>query len=165
MRIFAEGPSNPATSPTQYGALENLRLNCTEFLPSFNLAIVNLRYLVDIVRQAEQGCCSGLQTGSILLGGFQDGILGDILEVVHGLLLAVQANDLRCWSLERAGYRMIAAVNGRSREECELKFFADFVARLGSGADANQNTARRPPANTPASSPPSPAPAPDTPAP
>ena len=53
-----------------------------------------------------------------------------------GPLLAVQANDLRCWSLERAGYRMIAAVSGRSREECELKFFADYAARLNADADA-----------------------------
>ena len=47
--------------------------------------------------------------------------------IALGILLAVQANDLRRWKLDRKGYRMVAAVAGRSREECERRFFADWT--------------------------------------
>ena len=59
-----------------------------------------------------------------------------------GLLLAIQANDLRRWTLERRGYRMAAAVSGRSRAECEMKFFADFAARLGQAGRAKEKAGR-----------------------
>ena len=43
------------------------------------------------------------------------------------VLLAVQANDLRRWTLSRRGYRTVAAVSGRNRDECERRFFADWA--------------------------------------
>jgi len=74
-----------------------------------------------------------------------------------GLLLAVQANDLRRWSIARRGYQMVAAVTARTRDDCEMKFFADFADRLGTARDAAVETARAvapsAPANTAQNSP------------
>ncbi|ODN70253.1 DUF2628 domain-containing protein [Methylobrevis pamukkalensis] len=50
---------------------------------------------------------------------------------VLGLLLAVafavHANDLRCWSLERAGWRLAGVVEGKDRDTMELRFFTGLL--------------------------------------
>ncbi len=48
-----------------------------------------------------------------------------------GLVLALEANDLRRWNMERRGYKMVAAVTARSRDDCEMKFFSDFADKYG----------------------------------
>ncbi|MGD9867731.1 MAG: DUF2628 domain-containing protein [Hyphomicrobiales bacterium] len=44
--------------------------------------------------------------------------------ILIGLLFALNANDLRRWTLGRRGYRMTGAVVGRDTTECEYKLFA-----------------------------------------
>ena len=53
--------------------------------------------------------------------------------IALGVLLAFQANDLRRWKLDRKGYRMVAAVAGNSREDCERRFFADWADQMELG--------------------------------
>lgn len=42
------------------------------------------------------------------------------------ILLAVEANNLRRWTLERKGYLMTGTVSGHDLEECELKYFSGW---------------------------------------
>lgn len=44
------------------------------------------------------------------------------------LLFALQANDLRRWSLARKGYQLAGLVSGRDLRECEQRFFDDWLA-------------------------------------
>ena len=53
--------------------------------------------------------------------------------IALGVLLAFQANDLRRWKLDRKGYRMVAAVAGNSRDDCERRFFADWADQMELG--------------------------------
>jgi hypothetical protein len=53
--------------------------------------------------------------------------------IALGVVLAFQANDLRRWKFDRKGYRMVAAVAGSSREDCERRFFADWADEMGPG--------------------------------
>lgn len=46
--------------------------------------------------------------------------------IAISVLFAFQANDLRRWTLERRGFKVIGAVSGRNRDECEIRFFADW---------------------------------------
>ncbi|HVY19163.1 MAG TPA: DUF2628 domain-containing protein [Bauldia sp.] len=43
---------------------------------------------------------------------------------VH-LLFALEANQLRMWTLERNGYRLIAVSEGRNVEEAEIRYFSE----------------------------------------
>ena len=52
------------------------------------------------------------------------------------ILFAVQANDLRRWTLERRGYRMTGAVSGDGLEDCELKYFSSLTADEAPAASA-----------------------------
>lgn len=42
------------------------------------------------------------------------------------LLFALNANDLRRWTLERRGFQFVGVVSGSNREECEIRFFDDW---------------------------------------
>lgn len=46
--------------------------------------------------------------------------------IVLQLIFAFHANDLRRWTLERRGYRLVGTVTGQDLTECELKFFASW---------------------------------------
>lgn len=67
----------------------------------------------------------GVSIATMELGGNEQIALWASLALA--LLLAVQANDLRRWNLSRRGYRMVAAVAGRNRDECERRFFTDWA--------------------------------------
>ena len=43
-----------------------------------------------------------------------------------GVLVALEANNLRRWTLERRGYRFIGVAAGHSREEAEFRFFSTW---------------------------------------
>ncbi len=43
------------------------------------------------------------------------------------LLLAFEGDTLRRWSLQRRGWRMLGAANGRNRSECERRFFDAWI--------------------------------------
>jgi hypothetical protein len=59
-------------------------------------------------------------------------------------VLAIQANDLRRWSLERRGFEMVAAVTGRSRDECEMKFFSSLLENAPAAAPEKAPTTPAP---------------------
>lgn len=44
------------------------------------------------------------------------------------LLFALNANDLRRWTLERRGFQFVGVVSGRNRDECEIRFFDGWDA-------------------------------------
>lgn len=43
------------------------------------------------------------------------------------LVFAFEANELRRWRLDRAGYRLVGAAAGKSRDAAELSFFREWV--------------------------------------
>jgi Protein of unknown function (DUF2628) len=43
------------------------------------------------------------------------------------LLLAFEGDTLRRWALNRRGWRMLGAANGRNRNECERRFFEAWI--------------------------------------
>lgn len=46
------------------------------------------------------------------------------------LLVGFEADSIERWSLERRGYRLIASVTGTSYEECERRFFENWLERI-----------------------------------
>jgi hypothetical protein len=48
---------------------------------------------------------------------------------VH-FLFALEANQLRAWTLERNGYRLIGVSDGRSVEEAEIRYFSEADVAL-----------------------------------
>lgn len=60
-------------------------------------------------------------------------------------IFALQANDLRRWSLERKGFALADLVSAVDRSECERKFFSRWLAHEGAGSDpAPQMSAKSP---------------------
>ncbi len=57
-----------------------------------------------------------------------------ISTIALSAVFALQANDLRRWSLARRGYQLVELVNGRDRGECEQKFFTSWLASQGAQA-------------------------------
>jgi hypothetical protein len=47
-----------------------------------------------------------------------------VMLAIH-FLFALEANQLRVWTLERNGYRMIAVSEGRNLEEAEIRYFSE----------------------------------------
>ena len=79
------------------------------------LWLVLLGYLVFVIV---------VEAGAQFLGDMAPGIIGMGLS----LLFAFEANNLRRWTLERRGWRMVAVVEGRNREEAEIRFFAHIAS-------------------------------------
>jgi hypothetical protein len=50
--------------------------------------------------------------------------------VLFSFLVALEANNLRRWTLERRGYRFVGVASGDGRSEAEFRFFAGWA---GSG--------------------------------
>jgi len=46
-----------------------------------------------------------------------------LLLLALNLLLAFEGDSLRRWALDRRGWRLLGAANGRNRAECERRFF------------------------------------------
>ncbi len=49
------------------------------------------------------------------------------LVLVVNVIVALEGNNLRRWTLNRAGYREIGVVTGRSLEHCERRFFESLL--------------------------------------
>lgn len=67
----------------------------------------------------------------VTIGGLKVGLdafgirsqpIGLMTSVLH-LLIGLEADTLRRWTLERAGWRMLGSVTGRNVDECERRFF------------------------------------------
>ena len=52
--------------------------------------------------------------------------------LLFGFLVALEANNLRRWTLERRGYRFVGVASGDRRSDAEFRFFASFA---GSGPE------------------------------
>jgi hypothetical protein len=53
-----------------------------------------------------------------------DGDFGGLILLALHVLFALEANNLRRWTLERNGYRMVGLAEGRNLEEAEVRFFS-----------------------------------------
>ena len=85
-------------------------------------------------------------------GALGDGFAGPAF-VLFAFLFALEANELRRWTLRRHGYRLAAVVEGRGLEEAEIRYF------VGLSPDAAESTAGQPPiAGAPPPAPPAPPP-------
>lgn len=83
---------------------------------------------------------AGLFAGGETIGGW--------MSLGLTVLLAFEANDLRRWTLERRGYRLAGTVSGRTRTECEQRFFTDWLDRTGASATAPRAKPHGPAART-----------------
>lgn len=75
-------------------------------------------------------------------------LIGGVATMLVSFLLALEGNDLRRWTLARKGFAQVDVTTGRDRQECEQRFFEDWlprqgaherqlrVLRAGSGADS-----------------------------
>ena len=63
-------------------------------------------------------------------GALGDGFAGPAF-VLFAFLFALEANELRRWTLRRRGYRMAAVVEARGLEEAEIRYFAGREATAG----------------------------------
>ena len=52
-------------------------------------------------------------------------IPGAVLVLGH-LLFAIEGNELRRWTLQRRGYRLVAIAEGSGMEEAEIRYFASL---------------------------------------
>lgn len=68
-----------------------------------------------------------------------------LLDAALSLFIALEGNELRRWSLERRGFKMINIISGRSKPECELEFFRRLTAEKSGPAarPASQRTPQR----------------------
>lgn len=61
---------------------------------------------------------------AFLLGRTNIGDLGGFIVILLVILFALEANNLRRWTLERNGHRFIGLAEGRNLEEAEIRFFS-----------------------------------------
>jgi hypothetical protein len=56
-------------------------------------------------------------------------VVSTIIAAGCGILLALEANNLRRWSLGAKGWRIVGEAIGRNRDEAEFLFFRDWANR------------------------------------
>lgn len=54
-------------------------------------------------------------------------MISGLVTMALSLLLALEGNDLRRWSLSRKGYALVDVSAGRDVEECEQRFFETWL--------------------------------------
>jgi hypothetical protein len=59
-----------------------------------------------------------------------DGPLPFLVLLLYRLWFALEANNFRRWTLEWRGFRLVGVVEGRDRDEAELRFFANWTPPL-----------------------------------
>jgi hypothetical protein len=64
------------------------------------------------------------------VSGIGEDVAGPATFVISAMF-ALLANDLRRWTLGLRGYRLVEPVSGRDLEECEERFFTDWLAAQG----------------------------------
>ena len=58
------------------------------------------------------------------------GLIPGIVDVVASLWFALEANELRRWTLARNGWQFLGVAAGRRRDEIERNFFAGWTGEL-----------------------------------
>jgi hypothetical protein len=61
-----------------------------------------------------------------LVAGLDPGLAATAVIALH-LLIGLEAGTLRRWRLERAGWRWLGSVSGRSALECERRFYDGWL--------------------------------------
>jgi hypothetical protein len=77
-------------------------------------------------------------------------VIGVLTLLVH-LLLGLEGNNLRRWTLERRGYALAGIAEGRNRDEADIRFFADWPDVVATGPSAGTAVETAKPAPEPAS--------------
>lgn len=57
--------------------------------------------------------------------------VGGIVTMAVSVLLALEGNDLRRWTLARKGFQLVDVTTGRDMEECERRFFEGWLPGQG----------------------------------
>lgn len=60
------------------------------------------------------------------LAGLSQQVAGWIMLAAH-LVIGLEADSIRRWSLARGGYRFVGSVTGRSWDDCERRFFETWL--------------------------------------
>jgi hypothetical protein len=68
--------------------------------------------------------------------GLKQQLAAGVVDLLLALIIGFEGNDLLRWNLQRKGYAFLASVAGRSRLECERRFFDAWVAYVKGGAGA-----------------------------
>lgn len=68
-----------------------------------------------------------LQTGMTMMGIGQRPVA--LAMIALHLLIGLEADTLRRWTLERTGWHFVGTVNGRNVDECERRFFESWLPR------------------------------------
>ena len=68
-----------------------------------------------------------IKTGAWLIGAGPAGINAALI-ALH-LLIGLEADNIKRWTLEWQGWQQAGTVNGRNAEECERRFFDDWLPR------------------------------------
>ena len=61
-----------------------------------------------------------------VLAGTASALVALAIFVLARFLFALEANELRRWTLARAGYRLIGVAEGRRRDDAEVRFFQSW---------------------------------------
>ena len=62
------------------------------------------------------------------------GPIPGVLLVLGHLLFATEGNELRRWTLQRRGFRLIGVIEGQGVEEAEIRYFAGVEENAPAGA-------------------------------
>ena len=89
---------------------------------------------------------AAVEYGARLLGGSGFAAAATSL---FALLFALEANNLRRWSLGRRGYRTTSVVSGRNLEEAEFRFFSHWQEGAPRSVPVSSATAPQPQAPRP----------------
>ncbi|MEJ8574980.1 DUF2628 domain-containing protein [Microbaculum marinum] len=73
------------------------------------------------------------------------GFVVGILSFVFSIWFALEANELRRWSLARKGWRMLGVAAGRDDEEAEQSFFRRVLTPAPTAGSAQRSVPARPP--------------------
>jgi hypothetical protein len=65
--------------------------------------------------------------GVVLVADRLAGPITWLIVILFGFLFALEANNLRRWTIERRGYRPVGVVSGDNAREAEFRYFANWV--------------------------------------
>lgn len=68
----------------------------------------------------------GLIVAFVWAFGLDQRVLSPAVSALH-LIIGFEADTLQRWTLERRGWAMLGSVNGRKAEDCERRFFDDWL--------------------------------------
>jgi hypothetical protein len=74
--------------------------------------------------------------GAVLMEFGLKGQAVAIVDLLLALIVGFEGNDLIRWNLQRRRYAFLGSVVGRSRLECERRFFDAWIAHVKGGAGA-----------------------------